>query len=100
MTITSVSLLVFLLVAPACVGQQLQQPWVSIGGESLRLNMDRQEALKKLSVCCQTVPLGDAAVIVSDKKDVNRSCGMVYFEQGKISGIAADSDTSFQPESY
>ena len=62
--------------------------------------MQKQEALKKLSVCCKTVPFGDAAVIISDKRNINRGFGMVYFDHGKVSGIAADKDTSFKPASY
>src|SRR5664279_2623568 len=100
MRIPTIRLSVFLVLTAACVGQQTQQPGVSVGGAALHLNMERQEALKKLSLCCQTVPFGNAAVIVSDKRNVNRSFGVVYFDQGKVSGIAADRDTSFKPPSY
>src|ERR1022692_4093352 len=89
-----------LLLTTACVGQQPHEPGVSVGSEVLHLKMERQEALKKLSSCCKTVPFGNAAVIVTDKKDINRSFGVVYFEDGKVSGIAADKAWSPEPASY
>jgi hypothetical protein len=58
MRIATIRLSVFLVLTAACVGQQTQQPGVSVGGAALYLNMERQEALKKLSLCCQTVPFG------------------------------------------
>ena len=68
-----------------------------MGGEVLRLNIGRQEALKRLSSCCRTVPFGNDAVIVTDKKDINQGFGTVYFEDGKVSGIAADKNWSPEP---
>ena len=100
MKTVAMTLSILLALTAVCVGQQLQQPGVSVGGEVLRLNIERQEALKRLSSCCKTVPFGNDAVIVTDKKDINQVFGTIYFEDGRVSGIAADKNWSPEPASY
>jgi len=81
-------------------GQQLQQPGLSIANEVLHLDDDRKGTLKKLDLCCSTIPLGKDAVVVSDKKDFNHILGTVYFETDKVSGIATDRKWSPELASY
>jgi hypothetical protein len=101
MKIESKGLAILLLLFTASyAGPQLQQPRMSLGGVGLELDMPKQEALKKLSLCCKPISLGDAAVIVTDKADINRGFGMVYFADSKVSGIAADTEWSPEPSSY
>lgn len=52
---------------------------LSVGAEVLELDMGRQQALGKLYRCCRTISFGDNAVIVTEKNDVNRGLGVVYF---------------------
>jgi hypothetical protein len=91
---------VFSLLAGLYAGSQLQQPGLSVGGVVLQLDMSKQEALETLSACCKAVPLGKAAVIITERNDVNRGLGMVYFYGDKVDGIAADRDWSSEPASY
>lgn len=92
--------LVFVFCTAVSCWSQDRKAGISIGGQVLSLDMDRQEALKKLSLCCQSLPLGDAAVLVSDKKDINQDFGTVYFKNGKVTGIDANRDFNHEPDSY
>jgi hypothetical protein len=91
---------VFTLLGGLYAGSQLQQPALSVGGVLLQLDMSKQEALKGLSACCKAVPFGKAAVIITEKNDINRALGMLYFYGSKVEGMAADRDWSPEPASY
>jgi hypothetical protein len=90
----------FWLLAGFYAGSQLQQPRLSVGAEVLQLDMSKKEALSKLSACCKAIPLGSTAVIITEKNNINRGLGMVYFYGDKVDGIAADKDWSPEPASY
>lgn len=99
---TAIRLSALLLLTAVFVGQQLQEPELSIGGEVLRLNMDKAEVLKKLSGCCNSTSFGATAAIVMPKENASSEelGGEVYFERGKLSGIAADRDWNPEPASH
>lgn len=99
-TASTIRLATLLLFTSSYAGPQLPQPGISLGRVGLQLDMAKQEALKKLSMCCKTISLGGAAVIVTDKADINRGLGTVYFADSKVSGIAADAGWSPEAASY
>lgn len=80
-----------LLLLTAFGNTQSAQPGTTVGGELLRLDMGRQEVLSRFSSCCVTTPLGSTQVIVQSKKSMSYELGgIVYFEHGKVSGLASD----------
>jgi len=102
---TATKLTTILFSAVLCWPQQ-QQPGISIGGQFLRLGIDKKEALAKISAHRKWIPLGDSAVLVlaSDTNDDTNGAdgfnGMLYFQSGKVSGIAADKDWITEPAGY
>ena len=85
--------------AVSCWSQE-QKARISIGERVLSLDINREEALKRLGSCCECIPLGSVAVLVTDKKDVNQIFGTLYFKQGKVSGIDANRDFNHEPDAY
>lgn len=72
----------------------------------LHVGMERQEALRKMSSCCQIREIGiqgsaDIAGIVLPKDPaVGDISGIVYFRGNKVAGIARDLSGSAAPEVY
>src|SRR2546423_1674891 len=78
----------FVLLVPAFVlllfsrksSSQTAQSGLRVAGEALSVGMNRHEALRRLSSCCNITPLGANAVIVQNKTNTAQELGgMVYF---------------------
>jgi hypothetical protein len=80
---------------------QSEQRGTTVAGEMVQLRMNRQEAAKKFSLCCKTIPLGDNAIIVQNLKNSSHELGgMVYFDHDFVGGVAADRSWSSEAAPY
>jgi hypothetical protein len=98
----SVRMLALLIFTAILCWPQSAQPGTEIGGEMIRLGMNRERVSKILSGCCNPVPFGDGNIFVRAREGSSPVVfgGTVYFgRDGKVSGIAADRYWSPEQES-
>lgn len=74
-------------------------PTLSIAGLPLRLGMEKQEVLRRLSAKCEIVKVGNG-VIASDKEGQNSGChgDVVFFDKDVVTGVSRDE--ARDPDSY
>jgi hypothetical protein len=68
----------------------------------IQLGMSRDAVLMALSDCCKPTPFGDTELLVP-ARDIGHGVlfgGRIYFEHGKVVGIAADRDWSTEQASH
>lgn len=78
-----------------------QQPRTTIAGETVQLDAGRRETVQRFSLCCKVIPFGENLIVQNKNLAAGRELGgMVYFENGKVSGLASDRSWSAEKAPY